>query len=67
MKNTEFETNLKALKLIVKELEEGNLSLDSALEKFETGVFLYKTCSKTLSDATNRVEMLLKELEEEEL
>ncbi len=67
MKNIEFETNLNNLKTIVKELEEGDLSLNSALEKFETGVSLYKKCSKTLSEANNRVKILLEELEEQEI
>jgi exodeoxyribonuclease VII small subunit len=62
-KAIEFEKSLKRLERIVKDLEEGNLSLDEALKKYEEGIELAKNCSKTLKDAKTRVEKLVKKEE----
>jgi exodeoxyribonuclease VII small subunit len=55
-----FETALKRLEEIVKKLESGELSLDSALELFEEGIHLSRFCHTTLGQAERRVEILLK-------
>ena len=56
----DFETALKKLEEIVKKLENGDLSLDSALELFEEGVKLSRFCHSKLEEAERRVEILLK-------
>jgi exodeoxyribonuclease VII small subunit len=56
----DFETALKRLEEIVKKLETGELSLDSALELFEEGVKLSRFCHTKLDQAERRVEILLK-------
>jgi len=56
----DFETSLKRLEEIVKKLETGDLSLDSALELFEEGVKLSRFCHTRLEEAERRVEILLK-------
>lgn len=56
----DFETALKRLEDIVKKLENGELSLDSALELFEEGVRLSRFCHSKLEEAERRVEILLK-------
>jgi exodeoxyribonuclease VII small subunit len=55
-----FEDALKRLEKIVGELEGGDLSLDEALEKYEEGIRLSKTCAKKLEAARKKVEILLK-------
>ena len=60
IKAVEFEKYLKDLEKIVQELENGNLSLDEALRKYEEGIELAKGCSKMLKDAKARVEKLVK-------
>jgi exodeoxyribonuclease VII small subunit len=55
-----FEAALKRLEEIVKKLEGGELSLDSALELFEEGIQLSRYCHTTLGQAERRVEILLK-------
>jgi exodeoxyribonuclease VII small subunit len=55
-----FETALKRLEEIVKKLESGELSLDTALELFEEGIRLSRFCNVTLDQAERRVEVLLK-------
>lgn len=56
----DFETALKRLEEIVKKLENGELSLDSALELFEEGIKLSRFCHTKLEQAERRVEILLK-------
>ena len=56
----DFETALKKLEDIVKRLENGELSLDSALELFEEGIKLSRFCHTKLEEAERRVEILLK-------
>ena len=56
----DFETALKNLEEIVKKLENGELSLDSALALFEEGIKLSRFCHTKLQEAERRVEILLK-------
>ncbi len=55
-----FEEALKRLERIVQELEDGDLPLDEACEKYEEGIRLSKACAKKLEQAKKRVEILLK-------
>jgi exodeoxyribonuclease VII small subunit len=55
-----FEDGLKKLEKIVNDLEDGSLSLDDALEKYEEGIRLSKACAKKLEAARKKVEILLK-------
>jgi exodeoxyribonuclease VII small subunit len=56
----DFETALKRLEEIVKKLENGELSLDSALQLFEEGIKLSRLCHTKLEEAERRVEILVK-------
>ena len=56
----DFETALKRLEEIVKKLENGELTLDSALQLFEEGIKLSRFCHTTLEEAERRVEILVK-------
>lgn len=60
MAEMKFEEGLKRLEKIVEELENGTLSLDESLEKYEEGIRLSKACSKKLEVARKKVEILLK-------
>jgi len=60
MAEIKFEDALKKLEKIVGELEDGNLSLDDALGKYEEGIKLSKLCAKRLEAAKKKVEILLK-------
>jgi exodeoxyribonuclease VII small subunit len=60
MEAPDFEASLKRLEEIVKKLEGGELSLDSALELFEEGIKLSRFCHTKLEQAERRVEILLK-------
>ena len=53
-----FEACLEELEKVVKELEAGELPLERALELFEKGVELSRTCRQRLEEAETRVEIL---------
>lgn len=55
-----FEEALKKLERIVQDLEDGDLPLDEACEKYEEGIKLSRICAKKLETAKKRVEILLK-------
>jgi len=56
-----FENALKRLEQITAELEEGEPSLDKCLKKFDEGIELVKFCNKTLEEARQRVDLLIKQ------
>ena len=55
-----FEHALEELEKIVGEIESGDLSLEAALKKFETGMKLSATCTEKLNEAEKRISLLLK-------
>jgi len=59
-KDVPFETALKKLEEIVQHLENGDLSLEAALKQYEEGVRMADICSKKLSAAEKKVEILMK-------
>ena len=58
-----FEKALERLEKIVEELEEGNVSLEDALKKYEEGVKLSAVCQKRLSQAEKKIEILTRSLD----
>lgn len=66
---TSFETSLKELEEIVRELESGEVNLDQSLVRFEQGIELYRKCRSTLENAEKKIKILsdsLKELDYKE-
>jgi exodeoxyribonuclease VII small subunit len=55
-----FEEALKMLEDTVDALQDGGLSLDESLQKFEEGIGLVRVCQKKLENAENRITMLMK-------
>ena len=60
MAEIKFEDALKKLEKIVADLEDGSLSLDDALGRYEEGIKLSKLCAKKLELAKKKVEILMK-------
>lgn len=54
-----FETALSRLEQITAELEDGELSLENSLKKFDEGIKLAGFCSEQLTEARAKVELLL--------
>ena len=55
----DLEQALRELESLVNEMEAGELSLDESLKHFERGVALTRACQKALSEAEQRVKILL--------
>ena len=62
-----FEEAMKELEETVKKLENGETTLDEAMELFEKGVSLTRTCQKLLGDAQLKVTQLVGNAEKEEV
>jgi exodeoxyribonuclease VII small subunit len=62
MKNNEaaptFEAMLADLETIVRELEDGSISLDDALARYEKGVGLLRQCFDKLKSAEQKIQQL---------
>lgn len=56
-----FEEKLNDLEVIVKKLENGNVDLDDAINKYTEAMKLAKECSKKLDEAEKAVNEILKE------
>ena len=59
-----FEKSLAELETLVDQMEAGELSLEDSLKQFERGVTLTKACHKALSDAEQKVKILMGEDED---
>ena len=56
----EFEKNLKELEKIVEKMSEGHLNLTESLKSFTKGMELVSKCQKSLTQAEQSVEKLIK-------
>jgi exodeoxyribonuclease VII small subunit len=55
----QFEQMIAELALIVQQLEQGELSLDEALQQFERGILLARQSQQQLQAAEQKVQILL--------
>ncbi len=56
-----FEESLKQLEGVVKRMEAGELSLEQSLEHFEQGMKLSKQLQEALTEAEQKVEILVEQ------
>jgi len=54
-----FEESLEKLEQITREMEQGDLSLEATLKKFDEGIRLADFCSKKLDEAQKRIDILV--------
>ena len=70
-KAPDLEKSLTQLEEIVQELEDGDIPLEKALKQFEKGVKLSRDCQAALTDAEQKVQVLmstgLKDIDPEDL
>jgi exodeoxyribonuclease VII small subunit len=62
-----FDTALTELEGVVSRMEDGNLSLEESLHQFEQGVRLTRICQEALSQAEQKVKILLSDEQGESL
>jgi exodeoxyribonuclease VII small subunit len=60
MSKKSFEEALGSLEQITRELENGDLSLEKSLKKFDEGIKLAELCNHKLEEAQQKVDLLLK-------
>ena len=60
-KEKTFEEKLNDLEIIIKELENGNVDLDDAINKYTEAMRLAKECSNKLDSVTEQVNKILNE------
>ncbi|WP_105903044.1 exodeoxyribonuclease VII small subunit [Vibrio gangliei] len=65
--NMSFEESLTELDALVNQLENGDLDLEDALKKFERGIALARSSQTKLTEAEQRVEILLRDEDKSEL
>lgn len=58
-KDFSFEKAMEELELTVRALEEEKLTLDESLEAFEKGIKLVNVCNSKLTEAEQKVKILL--------
>jgi exodeoxyribonuclease VII small subunit len=58
-KKQNFEESLNALESIVNQMEKGELSLEDSLKEYEKGMGLVRNCQKTLTDAEQRIKVIV--------
>ncbi len=58
-KNRSFEENLKKFEDILESLEEGELTLEETIRKYEEGSELSKLCTKELESAQKKIEKII--------
>ena len=59
--NMSYEATIEELDSLVNQLEQGDLALDDALKTFERGIALARAGQAKLSNAEQRVQILLNE------
>jgi exodeoxyribonuclease VII small subunit len=57
----DFETALRELEQLVDKMENGNFGLEESLHQFERGVSLTRACQKALSEAEQKVRILMQD------
>ncbi len=60
MAEVKFEEALKRLEKIVEDLENGDLSLDEAMKKYQEGIELSRVCTQRLDNAKKKIDVLVK-------
>jgi exodeoxyribonuclease VII small subunit len=60
-KPVDFEQSLDQLEELVEDMENGDLTLEESLKAFEQGIKLTRECQTALSQAEQKVQMLIEE------
>ena len=60
-KEMKFEDKIRELEKIVTELENGEVSLDDAIDKYTTAMKLAKECSDKLTEVSDKVNKIMLE------
>jgi len=56
--NPTFEENMQRLELIVRKMEQGDVSLEESLKLFQEGTELVRKCTELLDNAKTQVQLV---------
>ena len=59
--SSKFEKDLQELESLVEKMEGGDLTLEDSLIHFERGIALTRSCQKALTEAEQKIQILLAE------
>ncbi len=62
-----LEESMSEITQLVDKMEHGELTLEQSLEQFERGIYLVKHCQKILTDAEQKVQILIQNNNKETL
>jgi exodeoxyribonuclease VII small subunit len=65
--NQHFEASLAEITQLIEKMEQADLTLEQSLTHFERGIHLIKHCQKVLSDAEQKVQILIENNQREQL
>ncbi len=60
-KSSDFEEDLQELEGLVEKMEGGDLNLEDSLVHFERGIALTRACQKALTEAEQKIQILMTE------
>lgn len=66
-KQPDLESSLAEINTLIEQMEQGELSLEQSLERFERGINLIKHCQKVLQEAEQKVQILIQNNTQEDL
>jgi exodeoxyribonuclease VII small subunit len=66
-KKLDYETAVAELETLVDRLEQGDVSLEESLKLYEKGVLLSRDCQQQLTEAEQKVQMLLEQSDQSTL
>jgi exodeoxyribonuclease VII small subunit len=58
-KKLDYEASITELESLVERLEQGDINLEESLKLYEAGVLITRDCQEALSQAEQKVQMLL--------
>lgn len=66
-KSPSLEQSLEEITGLIEKMEGGELTLEQSLHDFERGITLIKNCQKILSEAEQKVQILIQQNQHDEL
>jgi exodeoxyribonuclease VII small subunit len=66
-KKLDYEASITELESLVERLEQGDLSLEESLKLYENGVLITRDCQEALSQAEQKVQLLLQQSDQANL
>jgi len=66
-KKLDYEASIAELENLVERLEQGDISLEESLKLYESGVLITRDCQDALSQAEQKVQMLLQQSDQAKL